>query len=47
MAAGGVLTPVVAWAQRKDVLLLTIKISGITNPDIKVLFNRYPAPSLS
>lgn len=36
MAAGGLLTPVVAWAQRKDVLLLTVKIPGLTDPDIKV-----------
>ena len=40
MAAGGLLTPVVAWAQRKDVILLTVKIPGLTDPDIKVMSSR-------
>ena len=39
MAAQTALTPSVSWAQRPKIIFLTINVSDVENPEIKVIIS--------
>ena len=41
MATQAVLTPSVSWAQRPKIIFLTINVSDVENPEIKVVTDLY------